>query len=115
MTKEQTRDAAAVMLGWADGKEVQKKRRGTVEWEESDPIWDWASYTYRLKPAVTLRPWTADEVPLGAWMKYKHQDCRCLIVDACDPKTRTRWFHQCEHSTDGGKTWKPCGVEEAKP
>lgn len=116
MTREQAREAAAVMLGWADGREVEKKRRGTVEWLESDPLWDWASYTYRIKPTPVLRPWTADEVPLGAWVRpKKDMYYRSLITSTGTEISRKEWFNNNEHSTDGGLTWKPCGVEEVNP
>ena len=113
MTREQAREAAQVMIAWADGKEVQKKRRGTVELKESDPMWDWAAYTYHIKPTPVLRPWTADEVPLGAWLKWKKSpDRRSLVCSTGDAESRLSMFNDYEHSTDGGLNWKPCGVEE---
>lgn len=78
------------------------------------------------KPEPRLRPWKPEEVPVGALYKWSghvsvilsfsknkvfylketgdigwnYLDCGCL-----EP--------HCFHSTDGGKTWKPCGVEES--
>jgi hypothetical protein len=116
MTREQAREAAAVMLGWADGKEVQWRGRGTVEWNDflnrEGPVWILDNYDYRLKPTATLRPWTADEVPLGSQCRTKGDTKRFLIVRTSDESTREEWLNKCEHSTDGGKTWLPCGVEE---
>lgn len=117
MTKEQAREAAAVMLGWADGKEVQWRGSGTIEWNDflnrEGPVWIWDKYEYRIKPTPVLRPWTADEVPLGAWMRSKRnpQD-RVLIGWVSVQADRDSWLDEREHSTDGGKTWLPCGVEE---
>jgi hypothetical protein len=117
MTREQAREAAAVMLGWADGKEVEAMRHGGDMWYSySNPVWDWDSYCFRLKPTATLRPWTADEVPLGAWIRFKDkpQD-RYLLGWVSGQADRDMWLDEREHSTDGGLTWKPCGVEEVKP
>lgn len=117
MTKEQAREAAAVMLGWADGKEVQWRGRGTIEWNDflnrEGPVWIWDKYEYRIKPTAKLRPWTADEVPLGAWIRFKDkpQD-RHLLSWVSGQADRDMWLDEREHSTDGGKTWLPCGVEE---
>ena len=118
MTREQAREAAAVMLAWADGKEVEYALRGHSNWEPNEsPCWSWAGCDYRIKP--TLRPWAADEVPLGAWMRVKDSNCghrRVLICGTYDELTRSTWLSTSEHSIDGGVTWKPCGVvEEAKP
>lgn len=52
MNKEQTRAAAAVMLAWAEGKEVECKLRvdDEDEWDaEAFPGWDWVYYEYRIK------------------------------------------------------------------
>lgn len=66
--------------------------------------------------ASKLRPWTADEVPLGAWMRHKEtHDNRFLITHTRHWYDRVHWLSEYEHSTDGGKTWLPCGVmEESK-
>ena len=121
MTREKAREAAAVMLAWADGKEVECKY--WYGWVTIDqPNWNWEDLDYRIKPAKTLRPWTADEVPLGAWLRYKgnQQSIRFLIVSNMERGIagyNTHWPYQAlleemEHSLDGGKTWLPCGVEE---
>ena len=80
------------------------------------PRWNWDSTQYRVKPTVNIRPWTADEVPLGAWMKdVSRQDYRWLIHTSGSDDTRKEWLVGYEHSTDKGVTWLPCGVmEEAK-
>ena len=123
MTKQQAREAAVIMLAWADGKEVQHRikkcdSRSVLkpDWCDTDaPWWDFDSYEYRIKPTEKLRPWTADEVPLGAWMRFKRnpQD-RVLLGWVSVQADRDMWLHEREYSTDGGKTWLPCGVEESK-
>ena len=133
MTREQTREAAAIMLAWADGKEVQHRikkcdsRSGLKpDWCDIDsPWWDFDSYEYRIKPTATLRPWTADEVPLGCILKTKSTNSVWLLIGrnnageiliAGDKYRSPEWLlAEYEHSTDGGKTWLPCGVvEDAK-
>jgi hypothetical protein len=122
VTREQAREAAAVMLAWADGKEVEFKLNQGSLWTTSSTNqelgFDWSVFTYRIKPTAKLRAWTADEVPLGAWMRVKDSNCghrRVLICGTYDELTRSTWLSTSEHSLDGGKTWKPCGVmEEAK-
>ena len=116
MTREQTIEAIRVMQAYVDGKEVEFKWM-SKDWNSTDkPEWNWSAYDYRIKPTATLRPWTADEVPLGAWMRSKHnpQD-RMLIHWVNSQADRELWLGKNEHSTDGGKNWLPCGVvEDAK-
>ena len=116
MNIEQTKEAIRIMQAYVDGKEVQYEVPNK-EWITTDqPAWNFISYNYRIKPTATLRPWTADEVPLGAWMRSKRnpQD-RMLIHWVSSQCDREMWLDKNEHSTDGGVTWKPCGVvEEAK-
>jgi len=116
MTREQAREAAAVMLAWADGKEVEYSPQGHSIWKpNAAPCWSWSGCDYRIKP--TLRPWTADEVPLGAWGRNpQYPKTRWLIDRTSNEENRKNWLDtKYEHSTDGGKTWLPCGVvEDAK-
>ena len=118
MTREQTIEAAAVMLAWADGKEIECKEMAlTGGWTTTEnPQWRWKDFSYRIKPTPVLRPWTADEVPLGAWGRNpQYPKTRWLIDRTSSEENRKDWCEKYEHSTDGGKTWLPCGVvEEAK-
>jgi hypothetical protein len=102
-----------------DGEEVQyspKQGKGSGVWTSTDnPLWNWEHYDYRIKPTPTFRPWTADEVPLGAWLRDKSDKAgRRLLICAYEEEHRIHWLINHEHSTDGGKTWKPCGVEESQ-
>ena len=115
MTRDETIEAIRVMQAFVDGKEVETMYNGIWSLAHA-PRWDWDDHDYRIKPTPVLRPWTADEVPLGAWMRSKHnpQD-RMLIHWVNSQADRELWLGKNEHSTDGGKTWLPCGVvEEAK-
>lgn len=116
MNIEQTKEAIKLMQAFVDGKEVELRYNG--KWASNDsPSWNWSGCIYRIKPTPVLRPWTADEVPLGAQVRSKsyHPDHRSLITTSGNPIHREGWLNGYEHSTDGGVTWKPCGVvEDAK-
>ena len=125
MTRDETILAAMDMMKWGeseymDGEEVQyspKQGKGSGVWTSTDnPLWNWEHYDYRIKPTATLRPWTADEVPLGMQARNsKYPKTRWLIDRTSSEENRMDWCKNYEHSTDGGKTWLPCGVvEEAK-
>jgi len=115
MNIEQTKEAIRVMQAFVDGKELEHRYNG--KWVKIHvPRWDWDNTEYRIKPTPVLRPWTADEVPLGMQMRdVSKQDYRWLIHTSGSNDTRNEWLVGYEHSTDGGKTWHPCGVmEESK-
>ena len=117
MNIEETKEAIRVMQAFVDGKEVECWHRGLEGWDTtSNPSWNWVNCTFRIKPTATLRPWTADEVPLGAVMRHKTDvSYRSLIGSTSTEAARSEWLKDREHSIDGGVTWKPCGVvEEAK-
>ena len=110
-----TIEAIKVMQAYVEGKEVEVLFAG--KWQTTNvPSWSWSETTYRIKPTATLRPWTADEVPLGAWIRFKKViDDRSILAWTSTQRDRDIWLSEREHSIDGGVTWKPCGVvEEAK-
>ena len=117
MNIEQTIEAIRIMQAYVDGKEVQYKVP-IGEWISTDqPAWNFFGYIYRIKPTAKLRPWTADEVPVGGQLRSKsyNPDHRSLITTSGHTSLREVWLNEYEHSIDGGKTWKECGVmEEAK-
>ena len=115
MTREQTIEAIRIMQAFVDGKEVQNLYK-TVWSTVHEPLWNWFDIDYRIKPTATLRPWTADEVPLGMQARNsKYPKTRWLIDRTSSEENRIDWCKNYEHSTDGGKTWLPCGVvEESK-
>ena len=114
MNIEQTKEAIRIMQAFVDGKEVEWDCRGIEIWETIiSPKWNWIDNKYRIKPTPVLRPWTADEVPLGAWMRKKQEvSHRWVVIDTGGGLWQQAWFEDYEHSTDGGKTWKECGVME---
>ena len=118
MTPEQTIEAIRIMQAFVDGKEVEYQISNGHWVTAMTPSWNWPYTQFRIKPTAKLRPWTADEVPLGAWMRAKdpnYGNRRSLMCGTYDEGTRSTWLSTSEHSTDGGKTWLPCGVvEESK-
>ena len=124
MTRDETRNAILIMEAYMDGYEIQlcgkhwnPRESLKPDWcDTDDPPWDFDSCYYRRKPTPVLRPWTADEVPLGAWIRCKKTPHdRHLLGWVSDQTDRELWLDEREHSTDLGKTWLPCGVvEEAK-
>ena len=133
MNKEQTIEAIRVMQAFVDGKEVQFRHRGLVEWDTVIvPTWNWSDIEFRIKPTAKLRLWTADEVPLDCWLRTRQGDNKYkwkpVIIEPLGVVAGTvnngHWLKlhtweflskNCEHSIDKGVTWLPCGVmEEAK-
>ena len=113
MNIEQTKEAIRVMQAFVDGKEVEYERPDGIWMIINSPAWNWHSQDYRIKPTPVLRPWTADEVPLGMQMRKK-QDVshRWVVIDTGNELWRQAWLEDFEHSTDKGVTWLPCGVME---
>jgi len=113
---EQTKETIRIMQAFVDGKEVISMRTPTAI--ADDPYWNWGNDTkmYHIKTTPILRPWTADEVPLGAWIRYKRAlHDRSILAWTSNQADRDLWLDEREYSTDGGVTWKPCGVvEESK-
>jgi hypothetical protein len=127
MNREQTIEAIKVMQAFVDGKTIECNwsfNFGSSGWSELiEPVWNFDRFKYRIKPTAKLRPWTADEVPLGAWVRSKMHSWKCIIIEV-DKRGRIGVnggnipldyaLQNNEHSTDGGKTWLPCGVMEEK-
>lgn len=55
MTTEGSKEAAEVMLAYANGKKIEYRWRGSSNWMEMDgyPVWNWEGYQYRIKPQQT--------------------------------------------------------------
>ena len=121
MNIEQTIEAIRVMQAYVDGKEVELKNNHHLTnnlplWVPApNPVWNWIGdiKSFRIKPTATLRPWTADEVPLGMQARNaKYPKTRWLIDRTSSEENRMDWCKNYEYSIDGGKTWLPCGVVE---
>jgi hypothetical protein len=131
MNLSQAKDYLPFIQAAAEGKTIQRWDGSTwADWlpdeniEFSDP-----PEKYRIKPSPKLRPWKPEEVPVGCLLKDKSLDfslesisvllCRrgawCHYMDHMSAKmtadTTEALLKKFTHSIDGGKTWKPCGVE----
>lgn len=75
MTREEARQAAEVMMAYAEGKEIELNGRsscGCQMWEEtSDPTFNWYDFMYRTKTKPKYRPFKSKE---ECWNEIlKHQ------------------------------------------
>lgn len=118
------------VAAWWDGK-LQRavKMFPEVVWGTSPyaPGHDHDPEYYRIRPEPHLRSWKPEEVPVGALIGYIHDKeklSRGLIThtngsmvwttfEVLIPKETAYLLEKFEHSTDGGRTWLPCGVEES--
>jgi len=134
--KELTVQEAA--LAWAKGRIVEAMGPASLEWAPVIKVgggngeWfpgvftaSYGRYRFRLAPeppAKKWRPWTAEEVPFGALLRTKGgHSIHMIVAFNTEPKlvfAGQSWsadvkhcLDNAEHSTDGGKTWLPCGVE----
>ena len=107
MTREEAREAAEVMMAYADGEKVEGRKRGGAEWHESAlPVFNWCRYEYRIKPKPqfdpkTLQPfdkvitkfsgypWKCDIFLHYVERENKSIDCYCAsedyVYDKCIP------------------------------
>lgn len=129
MTKEELKP---VMMAWLNGQRIQFA--GCLgSWKDWDgdgiPSFH-VDIQWRIKPEKKLRPWRPEEVPVGALIRGKHIGVRVILGYgmACEGvgpyvlyvgsfgKISGDGLETClsfrEHSTDGGLTWKSCGILE---
>ena len=131
--KEITLQEAA--LAWAQGKRVEATKGcgfkpisiiGTSDgfWNSSvffDVGPEWRFRIAPEPPAKKFRPWTPEEVPVGAITRSQVPHEVLMIIGRNEDGVRLAdddgWYSYSAlvlartYSTDGGKTWLPCGVE----
>lgn len=129
MTREQWKLALPFAQAYAEGKELewQTKSGGECWYPVTDgELFNVDDYNFRIKPEPKLRPWKPEEVPVGALFRWKDQPhdinlitAACLTRGGGDFAHGANWkalyknaLQMGEFSTDGGKTWLPCGVME---
>ena len=123
-------EQAAAYLAWKRGEPVQFLSQTTGSWlpMASKGTAICSEDIIRRKPAPKLRPWKPEEVPVGAVIRHKRSHATRRMIIAFDPTSGEfpvisgsagagGWrvgelLEECDYSTDGGKTWLPCGVEE---
>ena len=59
MTREEAKQAAEVMLAYADDRVIQYRKKGDTDWAKSViPAFDWYRNEYRVKPKPKFDPTT---------------------------------------------------------
>jgi hypothetical protein len=117
---------------WEDGKTIEyfdDRDNKWIDWTKSmRPVFCASAPRWRIKPEPPqpkYRAWKPEEVPVGCIVSLKHDTarisksvlfhCNGVMVwtgfDVLNPNTLDDALKWWDHSTDGGKTWRPCGVE----
>lgn len=92
MTPEETRQAAAVMIAYAEGKPIQWRLDKDDDWQEAEaPRWDWVCNEYRVAP----ERWSGK-----IWV---HADG--TVIPYCPSHDRANW----------GKVWRLIEAKEVEP
>ena len=89
MKKEEVRKRAKVMFAYADGKEIERRRRGDAGWYAvTEPCFDWGIYDFRIKTEPKYISFKdSDEAfkemkkhsPFG-WIKEKNSNFKMCIL-----------------------------------
>jgi hypothetical protein len=126
MTRERAKELLPIIQAYAEGKDVQVF--DGCQWHDlSKPSPAFEGLEYRIKPEPKLRPWKPEEVPVGALIRHKAtwSGIRMMIVCAWNNGIKAHdsgdgiqlsfggALESYEHSTDGGKTYLPCGILES--
>lgn len=71
MTREEIKEAAKVMEAYADGKKVQKQDINGLWIDCDNPMFDWASFNYRIKPGPKYGPFKTQEECWNEMLKHQ--------------------------------------------
>ena len=85
MTPKQAAELLPVIIAYAAGKVIQCRANIGRPWGDSnhDLSFDEPVCNYRIKPEPTVRPWTLEEIPVGAVVRQRLAGaCPTLIVGA---------------------------------
>ena len=70
-----TLDKITVMQAFADGALIEFKTDAVNEWTKAtNPIWDWGTYQYRVKPIKPINPDWVDWDAIATRFKYMARD-----------------------------------------
>lgn len=121
MTPQRAKELLPIITAFAEGRTVQYESIFDG-WVDIESHADWNNNKYRIKPSPKLRPWKAEEVPVGALIRFKRESWVSIIVGRNNRELSVPLFNNghtthnfdslqdFEHSLDNGKTWLPCGV-----
>lgn len=65
MNKQETKEKIKVMQAFVDGKAIQYWDSFSNKWVddvEGEPIWNWRTSEFRIKPETKIRPYTFEEM-----------------------------------------------------
>ena len=90
MTREEIKELLPIMQAWAEGKIIQFRKKGTVEWVDlyEDDLRVSSAYHYRIKPEPKYRAFKTQEEcwhemlkhqPLG-WLRSKRIKDICQLI-----------------------------------
>ncbi len=116
---------------WEEGRTIQyntDKEYWQDYFGDNRPNFANRCIQWRIKPEPPqpkYRVWKPEEVPVGCIVSLKHDTarisksvlfhCNGVMVwtgfDVLNPNTLDDALKWWDHSTDGGKTWRSCGVE----
>ena len=133
MNKNNAKDFLPMVQALADGKTIQFYTGSWVDLSSEDETsFALPLERYRIKPEPKLREWKPEEVPVGAQYRRKewalNNACkydRSLIMAVDFRKilyysdsrilsdSLKQAFSEGEYSSDGGKSWHPCGILES--
>ena len=96
MTREEIKELLPIMQAWAEGKIIQFRKKGTVEWVDlyEDDLRVSSAYHYRIKPEPKYRPFKSQEEcwnemlkhqPFG-WIYSKNESCYYCIISVDEDK-----------------------------
>ena len=71
MTREEIKEAAKVMEAYADGKKVQKQDINGLWIDCDNPMFDWVSFNYRIKPGPKYGPFETQEECWNEMLKHQ--------------------------------------------
>lgn len=115
-------DRAQVMLAFAEGKKCQLYMPSRDMWIDSEVmVWDWNSYSYRVKPEPRYVPLEYGDIMPGDWVRIPTVDLITAVTQSnrseiaaghndfvSYEKLKSRGY---EFSRDRGQTWNLCRKE----
>lgn len=116
MTREEAKNAAEVMMAYAEGKEIECVMIGRDGWQLThDPEFNFGLCDYRTKSEPTYRPFKDKEEcwneilkhqPFG-WVKHKGDGALSCLPSICDESDFCHFYEKLTF-TDG----TPFGIKE---
>jgi len=125
MTRQQAKELLPIIQAYSEGKNIEFLNIYD-NWKDAEENLELTgiSSNYRIKKEPQYRPWTPEEVPVGALISPSSAgDKRMMILEYDDDyviriccgqlsnisceRLLSGGFH---YSIDFGKTWQPCGV-----